>query len=43
MFFRLEASSTSGPAVARLRMRANTWFTGSADFGRQVSDVSLPG
>lgn len=37
MFLRFAASSSSGPAVARLRMMANTWLFGSADFGRSVS------
>ena len=37
MFLRFAASSSSGPAVPRLRMMANTWFFGSADFGGEAS------
>jgi hypothetical protein len=42
MFLRFAASSSSGPAVPRLRMMANTWFFGSTDFGGAVSGMPLP-
>lgn len=42
IFLRFEASSSSGPAVPRLRMRANTWLSGSPDLGGAVSDMPLP-
>ena len=37
MFLRFAASSSSGPAVPRLRMMANTWLFGSTDLGGAVS------
>ena len=40
MFLRCAASSPSGPAVPKLRIRANTWLFGSMDFGAAVSGVS---
>jgi hypothetical protein len=41
MFLRFAASFSSGPAVALLRMRAKTWFSGLADFGSEVSKKKL--
>ena len=40
MFLRCAASSLSGPAVPKLRIRAKTWLFGSVDFSATVSGVS---
>jgi hypothetical protein len=40
MFLRCAASSPSGPAVPKLRIRANTSLFGSMDFDAAVSGVS---